>query len=188
MDSESLLPAASVPPMHVTTPVVGAPLVIEYVARAPGVTYIAPTPVDEVAFTTSASAVEYVAPAPAVHVAWVHPAPTQSHVAVAEFVEYLHSQDRETPAKRFGRAGCRRAPQRRGGRTEAEGSPKRQTLIVWTMCEMAIRRELRYTNTGHMSEPRALEVPFVLGHLQNGRDLSPASAGTDSRLRAYRHG
>ena len=127
MEVGSLLPATSVPPMHVTTPVVEAPLVIEYVAPAPCVTYRGPTPVDEVAFTTSASAVEYVAPAPGVHVA-MHLAPTQSHVAVAEFVEYLHSQDRETPAKRFGRAGCRRAPQRRGGRTEAEGSPKRQTL------------------------------------------------------------
>ena len=36
MDVGSLLPAASVPPMHVTTPVVEAPLVIEYVAPAPG--------------------------------------------------------------------------------------------------------------------------------------------------------
>ena len=75
MEVGSLLPAASVPPMHVTTPVVEAPLVIEHVAPAPGVTYMAPTPVDEVAFTTSASAVEYVAPAPAVHVA---PAPADA--------------------------------------------------------------------------------------------------------------
>ena len=46
MEVGSLLPAASVPPMHVTTPVVEAPLVIEYVAPALGVTYMAPTPVE----------------------------------------------------------------------------------------------------------------------------------------------
>ena len=71
MEVGSLLPVASVPPMRVTTPVVEAPFVIEYVAPAPGGTYTVPTPVDEVAFTTSASAVEHVAPAPAVFVVLV---------------------------------------------------------------------------------------------------------------------
>ena len=208
MEVGSLLPAASVPPMHVTTPVVEAPLVIQYVAPAPGVTYRAPTPVDEVAFTTSASAVEYVAPAPAVHVA---PAPVDASCSYsisrccrgvrgilalpgsrdtckALWPSGLPQSSSEKRPHRSRRKPKKAKRQRRGGRTEAEGSPKRQTLIVWTVCEMAIRRELRYTNTGHMSEPRALEVPFVLGRLQKGRDLSPASAGTDSRLRAYRHG